>query len=448
MSLTPGRRLIEFAHALRYEDLPKPSAEMARLAVLDWWGVTVAGAAEPVSRLLREVVLDPGEDERAGGRAAVLGTTRTAEPVTAALLNGTAGHALDYDDVSLAMPGHPTVPLLPGLIAVAEARAYPGREVLTAYVAGVEVMGRVGQALFPGHYRAGWHATATIGRLAGALAVARLLGLDADAMNGAMGLAAAQLAGIQEAFGTMAKPFQVGRAAGDAVLAALLAERGLTAPRGLLDREGWARRLGPDWVPERLADGLGDRYAVDEILFKRYPCCFATHAALAGLLALRPRLADRPITEVELEVGPTTLQVADQRAVTTGLAGKFSMTYCAAVALVRGRVAEEDFLDAAVGDPVVQALAARVALQPSPRLDETRARVAVQVADGGRHELLADLRAAGDGERLQHDLVGKFRRLVAPRLGAAEAERLASAILRLEAVDDLRELHPGPAHAD
>jgi 2-methylcitrate dehydratase PrpD len=133
--------------------------------------------------------------------------------------------------------------------------------------------------------------------------------------------------------------------------------------------------------------------------------------------------------------------------VTTGLAGKFSMSYCAAVALLRGRVAEEDFLDAAVGDPVVQALAARVALQPSPRLDETRARVAVQVADGGRHELLADLRAAGDGERLQHDLVGKFRRLVAPRLGAAEAERLAAAILRLEAVGDLRELHPGPAHA-
>ncbi|MGH7318110.1 MAG: MmgE/PrpD family protein, partial [Candidatus Rokuibacteriota bacterium] len=402
--------------------------------ILDWWGVTVAGADEPVARILREVVSEPS------GPATILGTSLTASPVTAALLNGTAGHALDYDDVSIAMPGHPTIPLLPGLVALAEARGLPGRDVLAAFVVGVEVVCRVCQALFPGHYRAGWHATATIGRIAGAAAAARLLGLDAEGVDRAVGLGAAQLGGIQEAFGTMAKPFQVGRAAGDAVLAALAAERGITAPRGILDTEGWGRRLSPNWAPERLVDGLGERDAVGEIIFNRYPCCFATHAALAGLLALRPRLDPSVIESVELDVCPTTLQVADQREPRSGLAGKFSITYCAAAALARGRLREDDFTDTAVCDSTVQALAARVRIAPNPGLDETQARVVVRLRGGVSHETEVSLRVGEDLEPTRRDLLEKFRHLVAPRLGAAEAERLIASIARLDEVDDLREL--------
>jgi 2-methylcitrate dehydratase PrpD len=429
---SPGAALLDFVAGTRYEELPKPALEMARLAVLDWWGVTVAGADEPVSRLLRGLVVD-----EAPGPATVLGTGRTASPMTAALLNGTAGHALDYDDVSIAMPGHPSVPLLPGLVALGEARGLSGRNVLTAFVLGVEVICRVSQALFPGHYRAGWHATATIGRLAGAAAAARLLGLDAAGVDRAVGLGLAQLGGVQEAFGTMAKPFQVGRAAADAVLAALGAEAGMTAPRAILDGEGWARRLSPDWVPARLADGLGRRYAVTEILFKRYPCCFATHAAITGLLRLAPRIGTAAVDVVELEVCPTTLQVADQREPRTGLAGKFSMTYCAAAALVRGRLVEEDFTDATVADPRVVALARRVRLTVGTGLDETRARVAVRLSGGREHEGAVDLRAEEDLEGLTRDLREKFRHLVAPRLGADHAARLIETIARLEEVEDV-----------
>ena len=156
------------------EALPKPAVEMGRLAVLDWWGVTVGGVDEPVARLLREAAPEPA------GPASVLGTDRTASPVTAALWNGTASHALDYDDTVLALPGHVTAPLLPGLLALAETRGTPGGDVLAAFVLGVEVMCRVSRALAPGHYRAGWHATATLGRLGAAAACARLLGLDAS----------------------------------------------------------------------------------------------------------------------------------------------------------------------------------------------------------------------------------------------------------------------------
>lgn len=438
MTETRGDRLLRFVAEARYEDLPKPALEAARLAVLDWWGVTVAGADEPVARILREVLAEPP------GPASVLGTTRSASPVAAALLNGTAAHALDYDDVTLALPGHLTAPLLPGLLAAAEARRLSGRDLLTAFVVGVEVASRAARALAPGHYRAGWHATTTLGRLGGAAAAGRLLGLDAARLDAAVGLAAAQAAGIHESFGTMAKPFQVGRAAADALLSALAAEGGLTGPRGILDREGWARRLSPAWTPERLTEGLGHGYAVTELIFKRYPCCFATHAALTGLLAIQPGLGPSRIERVELEVCPTTLQVSDQREPETGLAGKFSMAYCAGTALARGHVREDDFSDPAVRDPVARALAARVVLIPNPAFDETRARVAVRLAGGATRERLVDLLAERDDEGMRRDLGAKFGRLVAPRLGAAEADRLAAAIGRLEDVDRFGELTRSP----
>src|SRR5439155_19410149 len=152
-----GLALFRFLAETDLEDLPKPVVEVARLAALDWWGVSVAGAAEPVARRLGEVLSEPA------GPASVLGTDRTASPMAAALRNGTAAHALDYDDVHLDLPGHLTAPILPALVALGETRRLGGGRVLGALVLGAEVTCRVARALAPGHYRAGWHATATLG---------------------------------------------------------------------------------------------------------------------------------------------------------------------------------------------------------------------------------------------------------------------------------------------
>jgi 2-methylcitrate dehydratase PrpD len=270
--------------------------------------------------------------------------------------------------------------------------------------------------------------------------VARILQLDAARLDMAVGLAAAQASGIQESFGSMAKPFQVGRAAADALLSGLAAEAGMTGPRSILDAPGWARRLSPDRTPARLTEELGHRWAVTELMFKRYPCCFGTHAAIRALLALRLPPAASAIERVELTVGPTTLQVANQREPRTGLAGKFSMGYCAAAALARGHVREDDFADAAVREPAVQALATRVHLTADPALDETRARAVVHLAGGERREHAVDLGADEDLEGTRRALAEKFRALVAPRLGEAEAGRLAAAIGALDEVDDVRGL--------
>ncbi len=433
-AVSPGTALLGFVAETPFEAIPEAAVEMGRIAMLDWWGVTVGGVDEPVARLLREAAPEPP------GPASVLGTGRTASLVTAALWNGTASHALDYDDTVLALPGHVTAPIFPGLLALAETRGASGRAVLTAFVLGVEVMCRVSRALAPGHYRAGWHATATLGRLGGAAACARLLGLDAAGIDRAVGLAAAQLGGIHESFGTMAKPFQVGRAAADGLLAALMAAGGMTGPAGVLDRPAWARRLSPDWAPARLHERLGQDWAVNEVFFKLFPCCFATHAALTALLALSPRPDPKAIETVNLEVCPTTLLVADQRQPDTGLGGKFSMTYCAASALLRGRVTEEHFTAEAVRDPAARALAARVRLEPRAELDEAGARAVVRLHDGSTREMVGDLRLGRDPERLRADLGAKFRALTEERLGREEAARLHEALGRVDEVKDLTEL--------
>jgi 2-methylcitrate dehydratase PrpD len=431
---TPGVALLALMAETRFEALPKSAVEMGRLAVLDWWGVTVGGVDEPVTRLLREAVPEPP------GPASVLGTDRTASPVTAALWNGTASHALDYDDTVLALPGHVTAPLLPGLLALAETRRASGRDLLAAFVLGVEVMCRVSRALAPGHYQAGWHATATLGRLGAAAACARLLGLDAPAIDRAVGLAAAQMAGIHESFGTMGKPFQVGRAAADGLLAAMLAAQGVTGATSILDRPAWARRLSPDWTPSRLSEGLGQDWAVNEVFFKRFPCCFATHAAVSALLDLAPRPDPMAIEAVDLDVCRTTLLVADQRQPDTGLRGKFSITYCAASALLRGHVREEHFTANAVRDPATRALADRVHLFPKADLDESRARAVVRLRDGSVLEQAGDLRRNRDPERLRWALGEKFQALTEPRLGARESVRLRDALGRIEEIEDLAEV--------
>jgi len=436
--MTPGARLLRFVRETREEDLPKPALEHARLAVLDWWGVTVGGADEPVARLLRETTGAPP------GPASVLGTPLRTAPLTAAALNGTAAHALDYDDTTTALPGHLTAPILPGLLAVAEARGLGGRPLVSALLLGVEAASRIARGLAPGHYRAGWHATTTMGRLGAAAAVGRLLGLDAARLDMAIGLAAIQIGGVQEAFGSMGKPFQVGRAAADGLLAALAAEAGVTGPAGILDRDGWARRLSPAWDPARLDEALGTRWDIDRMFFKRYPCCFATHAAIRGLLAIMPSLGAVAVESVDIEVGPTALQVADQRGPTTGLGGKFSLTYCAAAALLRGHVVEDDFTDVAVADPAARALAERVRLVPDPALDETRARVRVRLASGETRERTADVAGHDDPADLRRDLTAKFRALVAPRLGEPAAARLLAALEHIDQLDDLRELQPRP----
>src|SRR4051812_11175020 len=210
------RALAAQASAMTYDALPEEVRALARQCVLDYFGVALAGADDP----LVAIVLDELAEAGGNPQASLIGHAQRLPALSAALINGAIGHALDYDDVNLAMPGHPSVAILPGLLALAETRQSSGREVIAAFVAGYETACRIGSAMRPGHYDRGFHATGTVGCLGAAAACARLLKLDAEATAQALGIAGTQAAGLKSQFGTMCKPFHAGKASYNGLLAA------------------------------------------------------------------------------------------------------------------------------------------------------------------------------------------------------------------------------------
>src|SRR5712691_5338464 len=294
------RTLAERAAAVSYEALPEPVRALARQCVLDYYGVALAGADDPLVAILLDEFLEAG----GGEQAAIIGHPARLPVLAAALVNGAIGHALDYDDVNLAMPGHPSVAILPGLLALAEERRSSGREVIAAFVAGYETACRIGMALRPGHYNLGFHATGTVGVFGAAAACARLLGLDAAATAQALGIAGTQAAGLKSQFGTMCKPFHAGKAAQNGLLAARLAARGFSSrPDTIECGQGFAATHGPDFAPEAALATPPGGFHLFGNLFKYHAACYLTHAPIECGRQLREahRLAPEQIARVTLK---------------------------------------------------------------------------------------------------------------------------------------------------
>jgi 2-methylcitrate dehydratase PrpD len=419
-------RIAERWSAVCFDDLPPESAEVGRHCMLDWLGCAVAGSREPLSLILREELCD--------GEATVVGAGRTASARDAALVNGAAGHALDFDDTHMLLSGHPTAPVLPAALAVAEALDAPGERLLTALVVGVEVECRIGALLNPGHYRAGWHATGTVGTFGAGAAAAHLLGLDAGRTAHALALAGTQAAGLKASFGTMAKPLHAGRAAADGLLAARLASRGFTGSPALLEAsQGLAAAAGavaPD--PSRL-DGLEDRWTIRDTLFKYHAACYLTHASINAALALAGGVPVDDIERVEVHVAEDLLQVCNIAEPRTGLEGKFSLRATTAMALLGDDTTDmAAFTDARMADAELVALRDRVRVVPEPDRPGTRSKVVVVNLAGRRFEADDDTGRPADDLGLQWErLSSKFRGLAAPVVGAEAAEGLRRAVADL-----------------
>ena len=230
-SMSAAARLAEFIVKTSLGDCPADAVAQVRRAALDTLGVMLAGASEPVARIVRRVV----HAEGGIALATVVGTSLKTSPGWAALANGAAGHAHDFDDTNFALLGHPSVPLLSTALAAAEAETADGRALVLGYVVGFEVDVALGTALNPGHYTRGWHSTSSIGTLGCAAAAARIMGLDVVQTRNALALAASHASGLKENFGSMTKPYHAGHAARNGILAAQLAREGLTASETALE---------------------------------------------------------------------------------------------------------------------------------------------------------------------------------------------------------------------
>ncbi|WP_170445681.1 MmgE/PrpD family protein [Ruegeria arenilitoris] len=356
------------------------------LSALDWLAVGRAGVNEPVSRILRRMVLDEG-----GARQATLFGGGAAPMRAAALVNGTVSHALDYDDTHFAHIGHPSVAVFPAALAVAEWQDQPIVDLLEAALVGMELSIRIGLWLGRGHYQVGFHQTATAGAFGAAVAAARLLGFDPAAMRRVLGLTATRAAGLKAQFGTMGKPYNAGQAASVGVEAALLVQRGFVPnPDALTGPLGFgATHHGADGTGTALS-GLGDEWLFESVSHKFHACCHGLHAALEAARDLD--IAEPEVAEIKIRTHPRWMSVCNQTAPTTGLGAKFSYrTVIAMQALGYDTALPESYTDKVCADPRLQSLRDRITVEADETLSETEARLALLRRDGARRETTHDL---------------------------------------------------------
>lgn len=424
--------------ALGWDDLPAPVREVARQCVLDYLGVAIAGAGDPLVGMLRDEMAEAG----GAAQASLAAHPLRLPALAAALVNGAAGHALDYDDVNVAMPGHPSVAVLPGLLALAEEQGSAGRDVLTAFVAGYETECRIGAALSPGHYEAGFHSTATIGAFGAAAACARLLGLDADRTAVALGIAGTQAAGLKSEFGTMCKPLHAGKAAQNGLLAARLAARGFSSRGDILECvQGFAATHGPDFAPEAALAAPQAGWHILANLFKYHAACYFTHAPIEcarGLRAAHGFAADE-IAGARLRIDASTDRVCNIPNPGDGLESKFSLRQTVAMALAGVDTASLGaYGETTARDTALVRLRERVAIDFQRDWPQTLAELEVALGDGRRFAARHDsgIPAADIAEQGRR-LGDKFDRLVEPVLGAARARELRETVAGLDSLADI-----------
>jgi len=438
MSGSTTLALVRAVRGIQYDEIPAEAREVARHCLLDHLGCALAGSREPLTEILVESVA--GND----ASATLIGRRERAPWGGAALINGTAGHALDFDDTHAVMSGHPSAPVVPALLALVERESARGPQLLAALVAGIELECRLGTLLGPGHYAAGFHSTATVGAFGAAAACAHLLGLDEERWLHALGIAGTQAAGLKSAFGSMAKPLHAGRAAETGLLAALLARGGFTANAAILEApQGFAAtHAGAELRSEALERWAG-RFLIRDTLFKYHAACYLTHAAIEAATRLRTRHALAPgrIVRVEVGVDPSLLTVCDIAEPRTGLEGKFSLRATTAMALLGDDTADPaTFTAARMCDPDLVRLRDRVGVVPVAGTGPMRSTVIVETDDGA-FDAAADTGVpATDLDAQRERLTRKFLALAAPVVGRAGAEALAAAALGADKLANAAEL--------
>lgn len=434
---------------MRYDDLPADAVHWAKIAIIDTVACALAGANEEATRIAEKVSATYG----GAGPVLLWGTSRRVSALDAAIINGTAGHALDYDDVNNTIGGHPSVPLLPAIIALGEMFDSSGKDILLAYVTGFETQARIGAAVNVYHYRKGWHPTATLGVFGAAGACARLLDLDVPQTATALAIAASLSSGIKSNFGTMTKPLHAGHCSRNGLYAALMAKEGFTASDVAFEhKQGYfelfngagnydAQKAIENWANplDVIAPGIG---------LKQYPCCASTHSAIDATLILRERhnLTPERVQKIESITHAAALAHTDRADPKTALDAKFSVQYCVARALMHGAVTFDHFDDSALMQPELRALLARVHARPhdyEPKgmAEHYQGIVNIHTTDGQVFSARVDKPLRGPQNLAPPDrLESKFRDCAALALRPDTVPRLYEHLKNLESLATVRAL--------
>lgn len=418
------------------DDPATPCARRAACQVfLDWAGVTLAGFTDPLASLLIK-------EAQAQGDAFVIGSTARLTPAEAARVNGAISHVLDFDDINKRMRGHPTVAILPAVLAAGE--NHSGAEIIDALIAGTEVACSLGEMLGEAHYLHGFHTTATVGTVAAAAGVCRLLKLDQETNGRALSIAATQAAGLRAMFGTMVKPLHAGLAAERGLMAARWAAAGMSAPdNGIEHPQGLGPVLSTGFAPRRIRQDPSARFGIEDNVFKHHAACYYTHSAIeaVGLLMRDHELAADEIETVTIALQAGLHSVCDIRTPETGLEVKFSVRHLVAMVM-----AGYDTTDPAVFTndlayaPDLVRLRGRVQVEPLETSNRMEARATILLRDGKTISALSDVSTpVRDLDAQERDLTRKFTRLARPILGDRVHE-IGKRILAIDAPEPITPL--------
>ncbi|HEX3486552.1 MAG TPA: MmgE/PrpD family protein [Micropepsaceae bacterium] len=440
--MTIAERYAEFAADFAKQPISADILHHAKRAVIDWYAALLPGAIAAPAVLLEKALreeLDRGAARLAFGRQA---TTRAA-----ALINGTAAHTMEVDDIFREAIYHPGAPTIAAALAAAQASGADGDRFLKAVIAGYEISTRIGAAMGRAHYRF-WHSTGTAGTFGAAAAAAVICDLNPRAFAHALATAATFAAGLQQAFrmDSMSKPLHAGRAAEAGLLAAMAAREGVTGSLDILEGEaGFGRAMagGPDW--EAALATLGRDFHIAAITFKNHACCGHIFAAIDGAMALQRRmgLASHDIAHVDIATYGEALQVAGNANPATPAEARFSLPYAVATALVHGSVRLAAFEPARLGEPATRDLMRRIVLTVDPGIDANfparrAARVIIEAKDGRREQLLQQTRKGDpDMPLTDTELEEKYLELAVPVIGQTKATTLLTRLWHLEAQKQL-----------
>jgi 2-methylcitrate dehydratase PrpD len=418
------------------KDIPSEIYRHAGVAFMDWLGCAVGGKDEPgVEKLIALAELMGGK-----GQASIIGHNIKTSLSQAALINGTESHVLDYDDSSMAVIGHPSVTIFPGLLALSEYEVKGGKDFLTAYIIAFKVMSTIGRSTSMEHYMAGWHATSTVGHLASASACSKILNLDEQQTVHALGIAGTQACGLKRSFGTMCKSFHAGRAAQVGLMSALLAREGFTGAEDILEGNDGFLKAFSGKINEEAVDSLGKTWDIENLLQKYHASCHGTHSAIEAVSGIvqEQRLEPDKIKSIKISVSPMALTAAWVKEPKTGLEGKFCIPYTVANAVLTGDTGEKAFTR--VNEKVMEFMN-RISVEGTDERPGMEAYAELETESGNRYSKVKDVtREIPSLVEKEDKIRAKFSGLCEPALGEGRVEQLTSKLTSLEEVDNIKEV--------
>jgi len=436
------KNIATFVVESQYDNLPEGIVSQVKNALLDTLGVAIAGSLEPAGKIITGFV------SKMGGNpvASVIGGNFCTSSPFAALANGTMGHALDYDDTGAGSQGHPSVPIFPAIFALGEELESSGKDIITAYAAGVEVWSKV-SACMPSLHLKGWHPTGVFGTLGAAAGASKLMGLNAEQTMMVLGLAGSEAAGLMQNFGTMTKPFHAGNAAKNGIVAAMLVRDGFTAAGSILEGQfGFPVVFyGEELDVSKMAENLGSPFALisEGINVKKYPTCYRTHIAIDVMLDLVKKYDIKPeqVEKIDCVVAHRATKILFHTNPSNKLEAKFSMNFVMAAAIADHRVGLDQVTDERLKDPVIQELMRKVTLHGYTGPEDRKETVTVRLKDGKEYSDGALNPRGHAGMPLSRDeLLGKYEECTKRVLKANGIERSIELLENLEELSDIKEL--------